>query len=176
MIIIRFLEMFKCCSSRFEITKYPANNATSHPTGTCESFKIWWRIRRYRCWWWCNRCRNCCGRTNKRYNFLFGIGLQPSLLAGLKTALLEYNDFSSGTSSRSTKLIHGGVRYLQNAIFHLDKEQVKMEFSYKYTFFSIKWSKKHYLKDPILWQLLLIWLPLCLSCCLFTSTLNPAII
>ena len=30
---------------------------------------------------------------------------------------------SPGTSSRSTKLIHGGIRYLQNAVFHLDKEQ-----------------------------------------------------
>lgn len=35
---------------------------------------------------------------------------------GLKTALVEYDDFASGTSSRSTKLIHGGVRYLQKAI------------------------------------------------------------
>lgn len=35
---------------------------------------------------------------------------------GLKTALVEANDFASGTSSRSTKLIHGGVRYLQKAI------------------------------------------------------------
>lgn len=31
---------------------------------------------------------------------------------GLKVALLEQNDFGKGTSSRSTKLIHGGVRYL----------------------------------------------------------------
>ena len=31
---------------------------------------------------------------------------------GLKTLLLEQSDFSQGTSSRSTKLIHGGVRYL----------------------------------------------------------------
>lgn len=35
---------------------------------------------------------------------------------GLKTALVEADDFASGTSSRSTKLIHGGVRYLQKAI------------------------------------------------------------
>ncbi|XP_010187962.1 PREDICTED: glycerol-3-phosphate dehydrogenase, mitochondrial-like, partial [Mesitornis unicolor] len=42
---------------------------------------------------------------------------------GLKTALLERYDFSSGTSSRSTKLIHGGVRYLQKAIMKLDLEQ-----------------------------------------------------
>lgn len=35
---------------------------------------------------------------------------------GLKTALVEADDFASGTSSKSTKLIHGGVRYLQKAI------------------------------------------------------------
>nr|XP_014128194.1 glycerol-3-phosphate dehydrogenase, mitochondrial [Zonotrichia albicollis] len=45
---------------------------------------------------------------------------------GLKTALLERDDFSSGTSSRSTKLIHGGVRYLQKAIMRLDFEQYRM--------------------------------------------------
>jgi glycerol-3-phosphate dehydrogenase len=33
-------------------------------------------------------------------------------LAGLSTLLLEASDFASGTSSRSTKLIHGGLRYL----------------------------------------------------------------
>ena len=43
---------------------------------------------------------------------------------GLKTALVEKYDFSSGTSSRSTKLIHGGVRYLQKAIMEFDLEQV----------------------------------------------------
>ncbi|XP_029534936.1 glycerol-3-phosphate dehydrogenase, mitochondrial isoform X2 [Oncorhynchus nerka] len=44
----------------------------------------------------------------------------------LKTALVERDDFSSGTSSRSTKLIHGGVRYLQKAIVKLDYEQYMM--------------------------------------------------
>lgn len=39
-----------------------------------------------------------------------------STTRGLKTALVEYDDFAAGTSSRSTKLIHGGVRYLQKAI------------------------------------------------------------
>ena len=43
---------------------------------------------------------------------------------GLKVALVEKYDFASGTSSRSTKLIHGGVRYLQKAIMQLDREQV----------------------------------------------------
>ena len=37
---------------------------------------------------------------------------------------MERDDFASGTSSRSTKLIHGGVRYLQKAIMQLDREQV----------------------------------------------------
>ena len=45
---------------------------------------------------------------------------------GLKTALVELDDFASGTSSRSTKLIHGGVRYLQKAIMGLDLEQYNM--------------------------------------------------
>lgn len=44
--------------------------------------------------------------------------------AGLMVALVERDDFASGTSSRSTKLIHGGVRYLQKAIMGLDFEQV----------------------------------------------------
>ena len=50
--------------------------------------------------------------------------LPPS--PGLDTALVERYDFSSGTSSRSTKLIHGGVRYLQKAIFELDREQYRL--------------------------------------------------
>jgi len=41
---------------------------------------------------------------------------------GLKTALVEKNDFASGTSSRSTKLIHGGLRYLKQLEFGLVKE------------------------------------------------------
>ena len=49
---------------------------------------------------------------------------------GLSTALVEMDDFSSGTSSRSTKLIHGGVRYLQKAIMKLDREQVRPVDSY----------------------------------------------
>ena len=47
---------------------------------------------------------------------------------GLSTALVERDDFSAGTSSRSTKLIHGGVRYLQKAIMQLDREQVRSLF------------------------------------------------
>ena len=41
---------------------------------------------------------------------------------GLKTALIEKDDFAFGTSSRSTKLIHGGLRYLKQLEFGLVKE------------------------------------------------------
>lgn len=41
---------------------------------------------------------------------------------GLKTALIEKSDFAYGTSSRSTKLIHGGLRYLKQLEFALVKE------------------------------------------------------
>ena len=38
---------------------------------------------------------------------------------GLKVAVVDRKDFAYGTSSRSSKLIHGGLRYLQNLEFHL---------------------------------------------------------
>ena len=44
---------------------------------------------------------------------------------GYKTLLLEKNDFAKGTSSRSTKLVHGGVRYLQNGDVSLVIEALK---------------------------------------------------
>jgi glycerol-3-phosphate dehydrogenase len=43
-------------------------------------------------------------------------------LAGLSTLLIEASDFASGTSSRSTKLIHGGLRYLAMGDFALVRE------------------------------------------------------
>jgi glycerol-3-phosphate dehydrogenase len=42
--------------------------------------------------------------------------------------LVEREDFSSGTSSKSTKLVHGGVRYLEKAVFNLDADQLKLVF------------------------------------------------
>ncbi|HHG86319.1 MAG TPA: FAD-dependent oxidoreductase, partial [Bacteroidetes bacterium] len=41
---------------------------------------------------------------------------------GLKVLLLEMQDFGAGTSSRSTKLIHGGLRYLKQFEFRLVRE------------------------------------------------------
>jgi glycerol-3-phosphate dehydrogenase len=54
-----------------------------------------------------------------------GIALD-SASRGLKTLLLEKNDFSEGTSSRSTKLVHGGVRYLEAAVKGLNKDQFNL--------------------------------------------------
>lgn len=50
-----------------------------------------------------------------------GIALDASL-RGLRVALVEKHDFAYGTSSRSTKLIHGGLRYLKQFEFGLVKE------------------------------------------------------
>jgi len=48
-----------------------------------------------------------------------GVAMDAAL-RGLKVAVVEADDFSSGTSGRSTKLIHGGVRYLENAFWKMD--------------------------------------------------------
>lgn len=45
---------------------------------------------------------------------------------GIKVALVERDDFSAGTSSRSTKLIHGGVRYLEQAVKKFDRSQFNL--------------------------------------------------
>src|SRR5437763_11875142 len=44
---------------------------------------------------------------------------------GYRTLLLEQRDFASGTSSRSTKLVHGGVRYLEQGNLKLVREALK---------------------------------------------------
>ncbi|GAB5036550.1 glycerol-3-phosphate mitochondrial [Nannochloropsis oceanica] len=48
-----------------------------------------------------------------------GVALDAQV-RGLKTAMVEADDFSAGTSGRSTKLIHGGIRYLETAFWKLD--------------------------------------------------------
>jgi glycerol-3-phosphate dehydrogenase len=45
---------------------------------------------------------------------------------GLKVAVVERGDFSCGTSSKSTKLVHGGVRYLEKAVWNLDYAQYQL--------------------------------------------------
>ncbi|MFQ5952950.1 MAG: glycerol-3-phosphate dehydrogenase/oxidase [Candidatus Omnitrophota bacterium] len=68
----------------------------------------------------------------KKYDLLIiGGGINGAGIAhlaqdhGLKVALLEKGDFASGTSGNSTKLIHGGIRYLENFDFGLVIESLK---------------------------------------------------
>lgn len=53
-----------------------------------------------------------------------GIALQAAL-EGRRVALVEAHDFASGTSSRSTKLLHGGVRYLAQGHLKLVREALR---------------------------------------------------
>jgi glycerol-3-phosphate dehydrogenase len=55
-----------------------------------------------------------------------GVGIAvDSAARGYSTVLLEQSDFGKGTSSRSTKLVHGGVRYLQQGNISLVMEALK---------------------------------------------------
>lgn len=55
-----------------------------------------------------------------------GAGLAlDSTLRGHRTVLIEKRDFSAGTSSRSTKLIHGGLRYLEHYDFAMVREGLR---------------------------------------------------
>src|SRR5579884_825331 len=54
-----------------------------------------------------------------------GVGVaREAALAGLNVAVFDRADFAAGTSSRSTKLIHGGLRYLRNYELRLVHESV----------------------------------------------------
>jgi glycerol-3-phosphate dehydrogenase len=68
---------------------------------------------------------------NQLYDLLvIGGGINGAAIAhiaarrGLKVVLAEKGDFGSGTSSKSTKLIHGGIRYLENLEFDLVYESL----------------------------------------------------
>jgi glycerol-3-phosphate dehydrogenase len=55
-----------------------------------------------------------------------GLGIAvDAATRGYKTLLVEQEDFAKGTSSRSTKLVHGGVRYLAQGNISLVKEALK---------------------------------------------------
>src|SRR5215217_7825985 len=55
-----------------------------------------------------------------------GLGAAVDAAArGYRTLLLEQHDFAKGTSSRSTKLIHGGVRYLRQGNISLVRESLR---------------------------------------------------
>ena len=54
---------------------------------------------------------------------IFGAGVaRDAVLRGLSVALIDKGDFAGGTSSRSSKLIHGGFRYLEQYAFGLVAE------------------------------------------------------
>src|SRR5262245_38277124 len=55
-----------------------------------------------------------------------GAGIaRDASLRGLKVLLLDKNDIASGTSSFSTRLIHGGLRYLEHAELGLVRESLR---------------------------------------------------
>jgi len=60
---------------------------------------------------------------------------------GISVVLLEKNDFASGASSKSTKLLHGGIRYLENFEFDLVHESLRERF--------IQWQTAPYLVKPL---------------------------
>src|SRR5713226_8721217 len=51
--------------------------------------------------------------------------LREAARLGQRTLLVEQNDFASGTSSRSSKLVHGGIRYLARLQVGLVREAVR---------------------------------------------------
>src|SRR5919109_380851 len=50
--------------------------------------------------------------------------------AGRRTLLLEQHDFGSGTTSRSTRIIHGGLRYLEHGEFGLVRQAFRAGYSH----------------------------------------------
>src|SRR5688572_26704774 len=51
--------------------------------------------------------------------------LREAARCGLRALLVEKGDFASGTSSRSSKLVHGGIRYLQHGHWRLTRESLR---------------------------------------------------
>ena len=64
-----------------------------------------------------------------------GVALDATL-RGYKVIVIERGDFASQTSSKSTKLVHGGVRYLEQAVKNLDWQQF-------YHFLAEQFQEKH---------------------------------
>jgi len=50
---------------------------------------------------------------------------RDAAMRGLRVALVERDDFASGTSGRSSRLVHGGIRYLEHGQFHLVYESIR---------------------------------------------------
>lgn len=89
-----------------------------------------------------------------------GAGAALDLAArGLRVALVERYDFGQGTSSRSTKLLHGGIRYLPHFQFGLVSEGLReqkilsrtADFLYRPLTFTIPLFRQHGLADAPAW-------------------------
>jgi glycerol-3-phosphate dehydrogenase len=50
---------------------------------------------------------------------------RDAAMRGLRVALVERDDFASGTSGRSSRLVHGGIRYLEHGQVHLVHESIR---------------------------------------------------
>ncbi len=71
-----------------------------------------------------------------------GAGIaRDAALRGLKVALVEKADFARGTSSRSSKLIHGGLRYLEHLQFRLVSEALRER--------KVQWKVAPHLVHPL---------------------------
>ena len=73
-----------------------------------------------------------CLNETKQWDFIIigggasGLGIAVDAASrGFRTVLFEGDDFAKGTSSKSTKLVHGGVRYLAQGNFDLVKEALE---------------------------------------------------
>jgi glycerol-3-phosphate dehydrogenase len=73
-----------------------------------------------------DRRKNILQMSQQKFDlFVIGGGIngagvaRDAALRGMSVCLIEASDFASGTSSRSSKLIHGGIRYLENLEFKL---------------------------------------------------------
>ena len=90
-----------------------------------------------------------------------GIALDATL-RGYTVLLLEQDDFASGASSKSSKLVHGGIRYLEKAIKQMDKSHydlVKEAINERAIFLNNapNWAKKLKINIPIYSYLKLIY-------------------
>lgn len=81
---------------------------------------------------WRTRSQNLAGLGRETFDVaiigggITGAGLAlDAALRGLRTVLIEKRDFAAGTSSRSTKLIHGGLRYLEHYDFAMVREGLR---------------------------------------------------
>ena len=76
-----------------------------------------------------------------------GIALD-AVTRGLSVALIEMQDFAAGTSSRSTKLVHGGLRYLKQfevqIVAEVGKERKKSLSSF--------WQRQTMMTKPLCWK------------------------